>query len=110
MQSQKVMLSYKQERSETVDHARRTRFYGAMIDSEYLKKGKSYDGRISGLKEGLKEGRLESQKETAKNLSGMGMSADYIAQALQVSVKEFRNGCLAVQVRPDKNDMTKDII
>ena len=27
----------------TVDHARRTRFYGAMIDSEYLVKGKDYD-------------------------------------------------------------------
>lgn len=31
------------QRSDTVDHARRTRFYGAMIDSEYLEKGCSYD-------------------------------------------------------------------
>lgn len=31
------------QRSETIDHARRTRFYGAMIDSEYLIKGKDYD-------------------------------------------------------------------
>lgn len=31
------------QRSETIDHARRTRFYGAMIDSEYLVKGKDYD-------------------------------------------------------------------
>lgn len=31
------------QRSETVDHARRIRFYGAMIDSEYLEKGKNYD-------------------------------------------------------------------
>lgn len=31
------------QRSETVDHARRTRFYGSMIDSEYLEKGKNYD-------------------------------------------------------------------
>lgn len=31
------------QRAETLDHARRTRFYGAMIDSEYLKKGKMYD-------------------------------------------------------------------
>lgn len=30
------------QRSETIDHARRTRFYGAMIDSEYLEKGKTY--------------------------------------------------------------------
>lgn len=30
------------QRAETVDHARRTRFYGAMIDSEYLAKGKNY--------------------------------------------------------------------
>ncbi len=31
------------QKSEAVDHARRTRFYGAMIDSEYLVKGKDYD-------------------------------------------------------------------
>ena len=30
------------QRADTVDHARRTRFYGAMIDSEYLEKGKTY--------------------------------------------------------------------
>ena len=30
------------QRADTVDHARRTRFYGAMIDSEYLMKGKTY--------------------------------------------------------------------
>lgn len=31
------------QRTDTVDHARRTRFYGAMLDSEYLKKGKTYE-------------------------------------------------------------------
>lgn len=31
------------QRADTIDHARRTRFYGAMLDSEYLQKGKSYD-------------------------------------------------------------------
>ena len=31
------------QRSDTIDHARRTRFYGAMVDSEFLQKGKSYD-------------------------------------------------------------------
>ena len=30
------------QRKDTVDHARRTRFYGAMIDSEYLLKGQDY--------------------------------------------------------------------
>ena len=30
------------QRADTIDHARRTRFYGAMIDSEYLMKGKTY--------------------------------------------------------------------
>ena len=30
------------QRRDTVDHFRRTRFYGAMIDSEYLEKGKEY--------------------------------------------------------------------
>ena len=34
------------ERTKAADrlgYARRTRFYGAMIDSEYLEKGKNYD-------------------------------------------------------------------
>lgn len=30
------------QRSDTIDHARRTRFYNAMIDTEYLEKGKDY--------------------------------------------------------------------
>lgn len=30
------------QRADTVDHARRIRFYGAMVDSEYLMKGKAY--------------------------------------------------------------------
>lgn len=30
------------QRADTIDHARRTRFYGSMIDSEFLQKGKSY--------------------------------------------------------------------
>lgn len=31
------------QRRDTVDHARRTRFYGAMVDCEYLEKGKTYE-------------------------------------------------------------------
>ena len=31
------------QRSESPDHARRVRFYGAMIDSEYLEKGEQYN-------------------------------------------------------------------
>lgn len=30
------------QRADTIDHARRTRFYEAMLDSEYLEKGKGY--------------------------------------------------------------------
>ena len=30
------------QRAETIDHARRTRFYGSMMDSEFLMKGKTY--------------------------------------------------------------------
>ncbi len=30
------------QRADTIDHARRTRFYGAMVDSGYLMKGKTY--------------------------------------------------------------------
>lgn len=30
------------QRADTLDHARRTRFYGSMIDSEYLMKGANY--------------------------------------------------------------------
>lgn len=40
---QKRLYNLEIQRAETVDHARRTRFYGAMIDSEYLVKGKGYD-------------------------------------------------------------------
>lgn len=39
----KQLYNLEIQRSETVDHARRTRFYGSMIDSEYLAKGKNYD-------------------------------------------------------------------
>ena len=31
------------QRSETLDHARRTRFYGSIVDSEFLLKGQSYE-------------------------------------------------------------------
>ena len=36
------LINIEIQRRDTVDHARRTRFYGAMIDSEYLQKGKTY--------------------------------------------------------------------
>ena len=39
---QGMLYNLEIQRAETVDHARRTRFYGAMIDSEALEKGKSY--------------------------------------------------------------------
>ena len=38
------LFSVEIQRADTVDHARRIRFYGAMIDSEYLMKGKTYAG------------------------------------------------------------------
>lgn len=40
---EKRLYSVEIQRSDTIDHARRTRFYGAMIDSEYLEKGSNYD-------------------------------------------------------------------
>lgn len=36
------LFSIEIQRADTVDHARRTRFYAAMVDSEYLMKGKAY--------------------------------------------------------------------
>ena len=36
------IFSIEIQRSDTIDHARRIRFYEAMIDSEYLMKGKTY--------------------------------------------------------------------
>ena len=36
------MYNVEIQRADTVDHARRLRFYGAMIDSEYLEKGADY--------------------------------------------------------------------
>ena len=38
------LFSVEIQRADTVDHARRIRFYGAMIDREYLMKGKTYAG------------------------------------------------------------------
>ena len=38
------LFSVEIQRADTADHARRIRFYGAMIDSEYLMKGKTYAG------------------------------------------------------------------
>lgn len=40
--SRKVLYNLEIQRRDTVDHARRTRFYGSMIDSEYLQKGFGY--------------------------------------------------------------------
>lgn len=37
------LLNLEIQRLDTVDHARRTRFYASMIDSEYLQKGKMYN-------------------------------------------------------------------
>lgn len=36
------LLNIEVQRADTVDHARRTRFYCSMVDSEYLQKGKTY--------------------------------------------------------------------
>lgn len=41
--SQKRLVNLEIQRKDTIDHARRTRFYAAMIDSECLEKGKDYD-------------------------------------------------------------------
>jgi len=38
----KVLYNIEIQRHDTVDHARRTRFYGSMIDSEYMRKGYTY--------------------------------------------------------------------
>ena len=40
--SKNKLVNIEIQRRDTVDHARRTRFYGSMIDSEYLQKGKTY--------------------------------------------------------------------
>ncbi len=37
-----LLYSLEVQRADTVDHARRVRYYGAMIDSEFLEKGKRY--------------------------------------------------------------------
>ncbi len=41
--SQHKLYNIEIQRADTIDHARRTRFYCAMIDGEYLAKGVSYD-------------------------------------------------------------------
>lgn len=37
------LINLEIQRKDTVDHARRTRFYGSMIDSTYLEKGREYN-------------------------------------------------------------------
>ena len=41
--SDNKLVNIEIQRRNTVDHSRRTRFYGAMIDSEYLQKGADYN-------------------------------------------------------------------
>ena len=38
-----VLYNIEVQRSSTLNHARRTRFYGSMIDSDFLQKGTDYD-------------------------------------------------------------------
>lgn len=40
--SQKKLFAMEIQRADTLDHARRVRYYVSMVDSEYLKKGKDY--------------------------------------------------------------------
>lgn len=40
--SHRRLVNLEIQRTDTIDHARKTRFYAAMIDSEYLEKGKDY--------------------------------------------------------------------
>ena len=40
--SRKKLYNIEIQRTDTVDHAKRVRYYGAMIDSEFLRKGKPY--------------------------------------------------------------------
>lgn len=40
--STRKLFNLEIQRADTIDHACRIRFYGAMIDSEYLRKGKPY--------------------------------------------------------------------
>ncbi len=41
--SEGVLYNLEIQRAKSLDHARRTRLYGAMVDSEYLEKGKTYE-------------------------------------------------------------------
>lgn len=44
------------------------------------------EGRLEGRKEGRQEGRQEEKRRTAANLHGMGMTEEFIAKAVGVSV------------------------
>ncbi|HJA94576.1 MAG TPA: hypothetical protein H9717_15940 [Candidatus Eisenbergiella merdipullorum] len=49
---------------------------------------KGLDGMIQdGKREGIKEGEVKAKKEMSRSLSAMGMSAEKIASAANVSVK-----------------------
>ena len=48
------------------------------------------EGLEKGIEEGRAKGIEEKARETVRNLSAMGLSADKIASAVQVSIEEVR--------------------
>ena len=68
------------QRASTIDHARRTRFYGSMIDSEFLQKGKEYDELPKVRIIYISEGDIWKEQRTVykvnKSLDPTGQSYD----------------------------------
>ena len=48
------------------------------------------EGKAKGIEEGKAKGIEEKARETVRNLSEMGLPADKIASAVQVSIEEVR--------------------
>ena len=74
------LLNLEIQRKDTIDHARRTRFYAAMIDSECLGKGKEYyempDVHIIYISETDLWQAGKTVYEVEKNFKGTGLSYD----------------------------------
>ena len=82
------------QRKTTIDHARRTRRYGAMVDSAYLEKGKDYDQ--------MPEVYVIYISET--NLWETGNTEDPVCKSLSGQEQEYNDGLHVTYINAAVND------
>ena len=90
----KGLHSIEVQRTDTVDHARRTRFYGAMVDSEFLQRGKEYSE--------LPEATIYYISET--DIWKQGRLKYTISRKCDEADMEYDDGTSTVYVNAEVND------